>query len=606
MNKFLLVALATATGSGLYAQLPVSTAPQNKKVVLEEFTGIKCGYCPDGHVKANTIYNADPTKVILVNIHSGSFANANAGEPDFKTTDGNAIDAMPGMLIAGYPAGAVNRMTWTSAQTTGGMAQSRGSWASSANTIKSQPAYCNVALQGTIDVNTRMLNVEAQVYYTANSPVSSNSLTIMLLENKVIGPQSNYGLPYWNLPNYMPDGKYYHNHLLRKVLTPTFGQTIPATNSGTTFSTTVNYSIPLTFGATGKTTNCNLAELELVAFVTETDVKIINAAHGPIYYSSLANTLDIATNNLNVEATVCDGGINPTFEFTNNGSTPITSAVFSYAVNGGAPTNYTWTGTAVTALDQSPEIVLPSIAFTPQNNNTLTINVVSVNGSADQNAANNVITKAIPLTTKIANNLDMTMEFSQDRWGSETKWTLYEEQSNNIVATDGPWSNLGNNSTQLNTQNFTVNYNTCYKLVIEDTGGNGINLGFGTGGYVLKSDIATVLSSNGKFGYGETVFFKTRSDVGISESNLSISAVGLQPNPANNAAKVVFNLTQNENIAVSVINSLGQKVFEKASSNFNAGEASVEISTENFANGIYFVNVSSNKGTVTKKLTVAH
>lgn len=390
------------------------------------------------------------------------------------------------------------------------------------------------------------------------------------------------------------------------MLTPTFGQTIPATTTGTTFSTTVNYSIPLTFGVTGKTTNCNLAELELVAFVTETDKKIINAAHGPISYSGLANSLDIAANSLAVETSVCNGDINPAFKFTNNGSTAVTSAVFSYAINGGATTNYSWTGTAITALDQSPLITLPAIAFTPQNNNTLTINVVSVNGVSDQNATNNTVTKAIPLTTKIANKLDMSVEFSHDRWGSEAKWTLYEEVSGTVVETDGPWTNLTATGILKQTKSFLVDYNTCYKLVIEDTGGNGVNLGFGVGGYLLKSDITTVHSSDGKFGYGETIFFKTRSDVGINETNLNFSEFNLSPNPSANVANLTLTLSHSEKVNISVVNNLGQQIFTANGHNMNSGENTYQINTENWVTGIYFVNVSSDKGTVTKKLTVAH
>ena len=30
-----------------FAQTIVSTDPEDKKVVLEEYTGIHCGYCPD-------------------------------------------------------------------------------------------------------------------------------------------------------------------------------------------------------------------------------------------------------------------------------------------------------------------------------------------------------------------------------------------------------------------------------------------------------------------------------------------------------------------------------------------------------------------------------
>ena len=204
MKKQLLTILATGAVSSMFAQLPVSTAPQNKKAVLEEFTGVYCGYCPDGHFRANNIYLADPTNVVLINIHSGGYANVATGEPDLKTPAGNAIDPMTGMNILGYPAGDVNRTNFGNATTPTlsqqtvtpwGMAQSRGTWATTVPTIKSQSAYCNVALQGTIDAQTRVLTVQAQVYYTANSPVATNSLNIVLLEDAITGPQHNYGSP---------------------------------------------------------------------------------------------------------------------------------------------------------------------------------------------------------------------------------------------------------------------------------------------------------------------------------------------------------------------------------------------------------------------------
>ena len=175
-----LLALAAMLGTSVVvnAQLPVSTAPSNKKAVLEEFTGVKCTWCPAGHAIANSMVAADPNNVILINIHSCSFANVNSGEPDFKTTEGNAIDAMPGMLIAGYPAGSINRLVLPNPQTAGGIASSRNVWIANGNTVKAQSAYCNIALQGTINVQTRVLTVDVEVYYTANSPAATNSLNV--------------------------------------------------------------------------------------------------------------------------------------------------------------------------------------------------------------------------------------------------------------------------------------------------------------------------------------------------------------------------------------------------------------------------------------------
>ena len=52
----------------------VSTEVSNKNVVLEEYTGINCGYCPDGHRIANEIAAAHPGRVFVINVHAGSYA----------------------------------------------------------------------------------------------------------------------------------------------------------------------------------------------------------------------------------------------------------------------------------------------------------------------------------------------------------------------------------------------------------------------------------------------------------------------------------------------------------------------------------------------------
>ncbi len=59
-----------------FAQNLVSTAVQPRNAVLEEFTGVNCVNCPDGHLRANQLYAAFPGRVVLINIHSGSFATA--------------------------------------------------------------------------------------------------------------------------------------------------------------------------------------------------------------------------------------------------------------------------------------------------------------------------------------------------------------------------------------------------------------------------------------------------------------------------------------------------------------------------------------------------
>lgn len=612
MKKQILTLLAAGTAGSLFAQLPVSTTPQNKKAVLEEFTGIYCGYCPDGHRIATQMYNADPTHVVLINIHSGGYANVATGEPDLKTTMGTAIDGMAGNSIQGYPAGTINRTNFGSAATAQntvspyGMAQNRNTWNTTANTIKSQSAYCNVAVEGSVDAVTRVLTYTAQVYYTANSPVTSNSLTIMLLEDKVFGPQHNYGTPtLYNAANYNADGSYNHNHVLRKGLTTgNFGITIPTTTSGTTFTTSGTYTIPLTYGAAGKTNPCMLGNIELAAFVTETNVKTINGSYGPITITNIPSVNDAAVSNIIADAETCAGNLQPMkFNLSNTGSANLTSASITYSVSGGTPQTYNFSGNL--APFTQTIISLPAYSFPANTTNTLSVLVTSTNGGTDQNAANDVVTKSIPLTTKVANAANLTMEFTQDQYGSESTWEIREEVSNTLVASGGPYSDLAASGTQLNTQAFTVNPSMCYKVIVNDQYGDGFNAGYGAGNYKIKAGTTVVYTMNGVMTDQDIKLFRTSTFTGIAEANTAVANIAVYPSPAKNSASLSLDLIQNETITVNVVNTVGQVVYSESMKDLSAGNHVVNFNTEAWANGIYNVNVSTTNGTTNVKLVVA-
>jgi len=610
MKKQLLSLVAVGAMSGsLLAQLPASTVAANKNAVLTEYTGVYCGYCPDGHKIATNLYNADPTHVVLINDHCGGYATVAVGEPDFTTPEGSSISTMATMNILGYPAGDVNRTIIASAaqQTASpyGMAQNRNYWSSSFTTTKAQAAYCNVAVQGTIDVVTRVLTVQAQVYYTANAPVGSNSLTVVLKESKVTGPQHDYGN--YNPTNWNPDGSYNHNHALRKALSPTFGTQISTTTAGTTFNMTYTYTIPATYGVAGKTTPALLGNMELSAFVTETNVKTIQGANGPIVLTGFANSLDVAATSLSTDASVCSGiNMKGSFKFTNNGSSPVTSIVYTYAMNGGAPTNVTYTPTsAINPFQQSLTINLPNFTFSPIASNTVDINILSVNGSADQNPSNNTAQKTgIGLTSTIANSMNMQMDFTQDQWGSEDSWKVYDEVLGTVISQDGPFTDLAAVGTVLHTKLFTVNPNTCYKLVVSDAYGDGVNSGYGVGGYILKSGGVNMIVSNGQYGSGETKLYKTSGSVGIYAPQMSIGGINVYPNPTSSSTNLSIDLIQNENVSVTVLNSVGQEVYASKNNSYDAGVNTIQLNTENWAAGVYNINISTAKGSVNHKLTV--
>jgi len=50
----------------ILSQTIVSTSPENKKAIVEESTGIHCGYCPEGHAILNTSSAQNPGQVLVV------------------------------------------------------------------------------------------------------------------------------------------------------------------------------------------------------------------------------------------------------------------------------------------------------------------------------------------------------------------------------------------------------------------------------------------------------------------------------------------------------------------------------------------------------------
>ena len=206
MKKIALAIMALLAFSfSVKAQQYVSTEPANRNVIIEEFTGRGCGYCPDGHRIANQIMAANPGRVWAINVHAGGYAYTSY--PNFNTTASTTI--LGGFSVSGYPSGVVNRTTSN--------ALDRGQWTGQANTQLNQASECNVA--GVVRVNpaTRVATITVEVYYTGNGAYNENYLTVAMLQDSILGSQSDYG-------NYNPTqwigSDYVHMHILRDMVTP--------------------------------------------------------------------------------------------------------------------------------------------------------------------------------------------------------------------------------------------------------------------------------------------------------------------------------------------------------------------------------------------------
>jgi hypothetical protein len=230
----------------LTAQSLVSTSPQNRTVLLEDFTGVNCQYCPEGHTIMESIESAAPDEVVLLGIHAGGFAVPSGSQPDFRTPWGNTMNSF--FAVSAYPSGVIDRHTFPSPM---GLAMGRGYWEMAAQEMLAAPSPVNLGVASTFNAATREVSITVEVLYTANSPGGNDYLNVLIKESGITGPQvSTTG----NIPAYT------HNHVMRGAVTPTWGDVVSNTTAGAFHTMTYTYALP---------NNWVEANCKVVAFIGE-------------------------------------------------------------------------------------------------------------------------------------------------------------------------------------------------------------------------------------------------------------------------------------------------------------------------------------------------
>ena len=168
---------------------------------------------------------------------------------------------------------------------------------------------------------------------------------------------------------------------------------------------------------------------------------------------------------------------------------------------------------------------------------------------------------------------------------------------NTVLVSGGPYSYLPNANSELHT--YTVNVSEdCYKFVIYDSYGNGICCGEDGDGYYRILDDAgnIVVDGNGEF---EDIAYSILSvKTSGSVNDVIASAYNIYPNPAKDMITVKgVNMSQ-----IKVYNALGQMV---KSIECDANEMNINVN--NMQNGIYFINITNDKGEMTtSKVSIQH
>lgn len=265
----------TGGGGGSSVTLPsdfrASTTLSKRAALLEDFTGVRCGFCPDGHVRAEAAKSSlGVDKFIIMAVHAGSYAAPATGWANFTTAYGAALVTQA--KVSGYPAGTISRIKaddlGVTPQQAGGYAMSRGSWQSAGAAVNNIDAPLNIGVDASISASNE-LTVDVDIYYT-QTQTGTQKINVALIQDGLVSRQSG-----------APNGgtAYAQNNVLRDFVTGQWGETITeSTDSADFVRKTFTYSVPADYH--GTTTEGGGAvvksDLKVIVFVTDGNTDVLN------------------------------------------------------------------------------------------------------------------------------------------------------------------------------------------------------------------------------------------------------------------------------------------------------------------------------------------
>jgi len=231
--------------SGVIAQDFVSIEAQNKNVILEEFTGVRCPNCPQGHTTAAQILEANPDRVWVVGYHpfNSSYTEPYSGDPDFRRHHADALYTVPYCGSERFmPSAFINRREYA-----GEKIQSRGAWTNYTTQHLAEPSPLNVGLGTNYDEGSKQLEIIVEIYYT-DDVADENTINVLFTESGMVAQQSGGTVDY------------VHSHVFRETSTAQWGDII-------TESTSQGSYIQRTFTFDNSAEEYDMEECEVVAFV---------------------------------------------------------------------------------------------------------------------------------------------------------------------------------------------------------------------------------------------------------------------------------------------------------------------------------------------------
>jgi hypothetical protein len=500
-----------------------------KKILIEKFTGIHCGFCPNADEIAGIILEAQPDSAYVISVHTGYYAAPMAGEPDLRYVYGDSLyDGNDG-----YPAGSLNRKCFDGASSD---ILNRSDWIKKAKLLSTEFADINLEIKGEIDSLTRNLKVSVKGYYTGDEAMEPIYFHLALVENNIKGPQNG-----GNKGN-----NYIHNHVLRELITGLDGDSIGLAQAGDVFDREYAYTIPQAYHSI----LAKLQDMEVVVFATQGKKgEILNlegiAPEFRGFHAPLKATLSAIDLPKQYGLNYFPVGVK------SETSDTIRSLKFNVSINGSPQ--------VVDCLVQIPPFSYKKLKikvnpYAIAETNDYVISLEGINGiaSVSQQALSGSFNEPFLCSSRFI------LEFKTDNYGDENKIEV-KDREGKILHTFGPflpnYSSVKKDTVQLGADGI-------YLIELSDRWGDGV---LSPRGYFkLRSGDGTLLAQNLEIGrFGASFAISAKNTSGIESDAVQPPVLSLHRDTQTGKTTIKVNSPISGKASIEVYDLLGKCAASK-------------------------------------------
>ncbi len=224
----------------------------NRKVLLEDFTGYRCGNCPYAAEVAHQLEKLYEGRVLSIGVHIGYYAVPQPPfSQDYRSVTGNEIDAIYKISDIGTPNGLINREVHNNK-----LIKEKDSWSQFTLKELDKPADMKFGINTSYDNVSKTISADIAVKYVNAKTNQNQYLAVYIVEDSIVGFQTWY--------NHEPQDNedYVHHNVLRASMNGTWGEKLSTENisANQVFNKHYEFQIP-------NDANWRAKKLKIVAFV---------------------------------------------------------------------------------------------------------------------------------------------------------------------------------------------------------------------------------------------------------------------------------------------------------------------------------------------------